>query len=102
MLAQWLKASCCGAKPIATAALGQKAKYSLRADVVRSSPNNRREAMQQHVGFVPNPEVKRSLFRRQRLHRIRGCRWSRSRTKVEVHAQLDRIVLAAEGVVEGR
>jgi hypothetical protein len=29
MLAQWLKASCCGAKPIATAALGQTQKFSV-------------------------------------------------------------------------
>ena len=27
MLAQWLKASCCGAKPIATAALGQSRRF---------------------------------------------------------------------------
>jgi hypothetical protein len=28
--------------------------------------------------------------------RIRGCRWSRCRTEVEVHAQLDRIAFATQ------
>jgi hypothetical protein len=46
MLAQWLKASCCGAKPIATAALGQTRKFSVfratsgspqEADIVSST-----------------------------------------------------------------
>jgi hypothetical protein len=55
-----------------------------------------------HVRFVPISEVKRILFQHRGLDRIRGCSWSRSRAEIEIHTQLDCVVLAPEGVVESR
>jgi hypothetical protein len=57
MLAQWLKASCCGAKPIATAALGQTRRFDLlpatsdlpqSTDIVRAG---------RHVSKVPSADL---------------------------------------------
>ena len=54
------------------------------------------------VRFVPKAEVKRGLLEHRCLNRIYERCWSRSRTKVEAHTQLDRVVLAPEGIIEGR
>jgi hypothetical protein len=62
MLAQWLKASCCGAKPIATAVLGQTRKFSVfratsglpqEADIVSST---------RYFGNVPISDIAITKF----------------------------------------
>jgi hypothetical protein len=85
MLAQWLKASCCGAKPIATAALGQTRKFSVfratsglpqEADIVGSTRYFR------NVPITEVTELIRSRRRRMRArllrHQDQGFRLSSS------------------------
>jgi hypothetical protein len=59
MLAQWLKASCCGAKPIATAALGQTRHFGhlpTTSGLPRSTDILR---LRRHVSKVPTGDITR-------------------------------------------
>ena len=63
MLAQWLKASCCGAKPIATAALGQKATSADNRFRSALPPGTDIDNDERAVRFVPISAVRRIAMR---------------------------------------